>query len=143
MRIPRLGLQSLGFHKLPGDSHETFCLLVNFFDLGVKIRILYKIQGLSQGLKSDNFPKSLQVSILKQVGEIYSSKKGCFRAPAWLSWLSVRLWISAQVMISQFMGSSSTSGSVLTAQSLLEILCPLSLPLPCSCMLSLSKINER
>lgn len=41
IRIPRLGPQSLGFHKLPGDSYETFCLFVNFSDFGV--RILYEI----------------------------------------------------------------------------------------------------
>ena len=54
-------------------------------------------------------------------------------------------WV-AQVMISRFVSLSPTSGSVLTAQSLelLRILClPLSLPLPCSCHLSLSKTNKR
>ena len=59
-------------------------------------------------------------------------------APGWLSRLSVR---PAQVMISRFVSSSPVSGSVLTTQSLelLWILClPLSLPLPCSCLVSLS-----
>ena len=58
---------------------------------------------------------------------------------AWVA-QSVKLPTLAQVMIS---GSSSpTPTSLLSAQNLLQILClPLSLPLPRSCSLSLSKIN--
>ena len=61
--------------------------------------------------------------------------------PGWLSRLSIQLLIlliSAQV--SRFMGSSHVLGSALAAQSLLGILSlPLSLSLPCSHLLSLSK----
>ena len=61
-------------------------------------------------------------------------KVGTWGAP------SVERLTSAQVMISQFVGLSPPSGSVLTARSLelLRILClPLSLPLLCSCSVSL------
>ena len=62
--------------------------------------------------------------------------------PEWLSWLNVQLLVSAQVMISQFVGSSPTSSSALTVWSPLWVLCsPLSLLLPLSHCLSLSKIN--
>ena len=63
---------------------------------------------------------------------------------AWVAQL-VKCLTSARVMISQFVSLSPTSGSVLTAQSwkLLQILClPLSLHLPHSCSVSLSKINK-
>ena len=49
----------------------------------------------------------------------------------------------AHVVISRFVDSSPASGSLLSAQSPLQILCaPISLPLPHSCPLSLSKINK-
>ena len=63
---------------------------------------------------------------------------------AWVAQL-VKRRTSAQVTISRFVGSSPATGSVLTAQSLelLRILClPLSLFLPHSCSVSLSKINK-
>ena len=63
---------------------------------------------------------------------------------AWVA-QSVKRLTSAQVMISQFVGSSPTLGSALTAQvwSLLWIVyLPLSLSLPHSCSVSLSKINK-
>lgn len=75
---PGMRPQSLSFHKLPGDFWESFCLFVNVFEVHFKIRILYKIQWLSQGLKSKGFPKSLHASLLKQLGETHSSEKKCF-----------------------------------------------------------------
>ena len=64
---------------------------------------------------------------------------------AWVAQL-VECPTSAPVIILQFMSSSPTLGSVLTAQSLepaLDSVSP-SLPLPCSCSVSLplSKINK-
>ena len=60
---------------------------------------------------------------------------------------SVERPTSAQVMISRFMGSSPASGSVLTAQSLEPVSdslsqMSLSLTLPHSCSVSVSKINK-
>ena len=55
---------------------------------------------------------------------------------------SVKRVTSAQVMISWLVSSSPASGFLLSVQSPLSVLCPLlSLPLPCSLALSLSKIN--
>ena len=62
-----------------------------------------------------------------------------FRAPWWLSWVSILT--SAQVIISLSLSLSPATGSVLMARvwSLLRVLClPLSLPLPCLCALTLS-----
>ena len=59
---------------------------------------------------------------------------------------SVKRLTSAQVVISWFVSSSPMSGSVLTAQSLGAASDPvspsLSLPLPNSCSVSVSKINK-
>ena len=59
---------------------------------------------------------------------------------------SVKRPTSAQVMTSRFVGSSPASGSVRTARSLEpasdSASPPLSLPLPRSCSVSVSKINE-
>ena len=64
----------------------------------------------------------------------------------WVAQL-VECLTSAQVMISRFVSSSPASGLLLSAQSPLWIFCPpLSLPIPDSCILSLSlslsKINK-
>ena len=66
----------------------------------------------------------------------------------WGAWVaqSVKPPTSAQVMISPSLSLSPVSGSGWMARSLelLPILClPLSLPLPRSCSVSVSKINKR
>ena len=80
------------------------------------------------------------VQVVISAVEQKSGEKG----GAWVAHL-VKRRTSAQVTISRFVGSSPASGSVLTAQSLelLRILClPLSLFLPHSCSVSLTKINK-
>ena len=69
--------------------------------------------------------------------------KTCLGVPGWLSWLSVQLWLRSWSHGSWVRASCRALCWQLRAWSLLRILClPLSLPLPCSRSVSVSKINE-
>ena len=76
--------------------------------------------------------------------EIFITTQNTDSRGAWVA-QSFERPTSAQVMISRLVSSSPTSGSVLTAQGLetaSDSLSPLSLLLPCSHPVSLSKINK-
>ena len=110
-----------------------------------------------EGYAAKQPSSTTRASKLQPVGQI--SPVACFHKANTQEWIVHLKWLgknwgawvaqsverptSAQVMISWSVSSSPASGSVLTARSLLRILClPLSLLLPCSCSVSLSKINK-
>ena len=101
----------------------------------------------SNGILSSNFqPCPFQITIDITLFKPSEATKFSLKIQTWGAWVaqSLKCLTSAQVMISQSVSWSIASGSVLTAQSLepaSDSVFP-SLPLPCSCSVSLCLKNK-
>ena len=101
----------------------------------VTMRSLFGILSLCRSLP---LPHSLDLSLLKNKKKI--NVKG---APGWLSQLSVWLWLRSWSHGLWVRAPRCTLCWQLRARNLFRILClPLSLPLPCSCSVSLCPKNK-